>query len=116
MDHPRPTQSTDDQRCRGSGVHDIRQDLTVEHVDNKNHVAETAAGVHIHEIRDPPLIGALNLRPSPLNTNQETLHGGINNDDACGLASEYTRDSKDIHEALHLVTSDGPACLVGGVP
>nr|WP_265584412.1 hypothetical protein [Corynebacterium diphtheriae] len=76
MDHPRPTQSTDDQRLRGSGVHDIRQDLTVEHVDNKNHVAETAAGVHIHEIHDPPLIGALSLRPSPLNTNQETLRGG----------------------------------------
>lgn len=87
-----------------------------EHVDDKSHVAETAAGVHIHEIRDPPLIRALNLRPSPLNTNQETLRGGISNGGARGLASKYTRDSKDIHEALHLVTSDGPACLVGGVP
>ncbi|CAB0919621.1 hypothetical protein I4J10_04585 [Corynebacterium diphtheriae bv. mitis] len=67
---------------------------------------------HIREIRDPPLIGALNLRPSPLNTIRETLRGGISNGGACGLASEYTRDSKDIHEALHLVTSDGPACLV----
>ncbi|WP_157893785.1 hypothetical protein [Corynebacterium diphtheriae] len=71
---------------------------------------------HIREIRDPPLIGALSLRPSPLNTIRETLRGGISNGGACGLASEYTRDSKDIHEALHLVTSDGPACLVGGVP
>ncbi|MHC9728600.1 hypothetical protein ACQX11_09735 [Corynebacterium diphtheriae] len=41
---------------------------------------------------------------------------GISNGGACGLASEYTRDSKDIHEALHLVTADDPACPVGGVP
>ncbi|CAB0646534.1 hypothetical protein CIP107582_01094 [Corynebacterium diphtheriae] len=87
-----------------------------EHVGDKSHVAETAAGVHIRDIRDPPLIGALNLRPSPLNTNRETLRGGISNGGACGRASEYTRDSKGIHEALHLVTADGPACPVGGVP
>ena len=72
--------------------------------------------MHIREIRDPPLIGALSLRPGPLNTVRETLGGGISNGGACGLASEYTRDSKDIHEALHLVTADVPARPVGGFP
>lgn len=42
--------------------------------------------MHIREIRDPLLIGALSLRSGPLNTIRGTLGGGISNGGACGLA------------------------------
>ena len=92
MESPRPTQNTGPGTGAGEapvpvaahgrpkiswlGCPRPTPDLTGEHVGDKSHVAETAAGVHIREIRDPPLIGALSLRPGLLNTIRETLGEG----------------------------------------
>lgn len=101
------------QGFRWSGVYDIGRNVAGEHVSDKSYVAETAAGVHIGEVSDLPLIRSLSLGPGPLNAVRETLRRRISNGGTCGLPPEHTGDPDQLHQALNLVTTDfasGPVC------